>query len=80
MAVKAHHELGYLERTGSGRVTEKRKEKQDWLFLIGVNHLFAGMEAFVAASLYDFPADLHVQRLESGQTGIGVTLKFGRKP
>jgi hypothetical protein len=75
MALKASTEIGYLERTGSERLEEKRKERQDWFVLMGANHLFAGLEAFVAANLYDFPGDLRATVLSDGRTGIG--LRFG---
>lgn len=77
MALKANHELRYLERTGSGRVEDKRQERQDWFVLIGVNHLLAGLEAFVSANLYDFPGDLRMRRLPDGRAALGVTLPLG---
>ena len=39
MALKANHEMRYLDRTGSERLEQKRAERGDWLFLIAVNHL-----------------------------------------
>jgi hypothetical protein len=78
MALKAHHELGYLERTGSARVEDKRAERQDWLFLVAFNHLFSGLEAYVSASLFDFPGDLRMRPMGDGRTGVGVTLPWPR--
>lgn len=78
MMLKAHTELRYLERTGSARVEDKRNERQDWLVLIGANHLFAGLEAFVAANLYDFPGDLRARPLADGRTGLGLEFKLPR--
>lgn len=74
MALKSNYELRYLERTNSERVAGKRGERQDWLFLIGVNHLFSALEAFVAANLYDFPGDLRVRPMAGGRTGVGLTV------
>lgn len=74
MAFKAHHEIGYLERTGSARLEDKRRERQDWLVLVAANHLFSGLEAFVSANLFDFPGDLRARALPGGRTGIGVTM------
>lgn len=74
MALKANYELRYLQRTNSVRVESKRAERQDWLFLVGVNHLFSALEAFVSANLYDFPGDLRMRPLPGGRTGVGVTL------
>ncbi len=78
MALKAHHEMRYLERTGSGRLESKRAERGDWLFLIAVNHLFAGMEAYVSANLYDFPGELQARVLPGGRRALGITLPFPR--
>jgi len=78
MALKAHHEMRYLERTGSGRLQSKRDERADWFFLVGVNHLFAGLEAFVSAALFDFPGELRAQRLPDGRRGFGVRLPIPR--
>jgi len=74
MSLKTNHELRYLEQTGSGRIDDKRQERQDWLFLVAVNHLFSGLEAYVSASLFDFPADLRMQVLPGGRRGFGVTI------
>ena len=78
MALKAHHEMGYLERTGSGRLDAKRQERQDWYVLLGANHLFSALEAYVSANLYDFPADLRMRPLAGGRTGVGLTLPMPR--
>lgn len=78
MALKADSELAYLERTGSERIEEKRRERQDWFVLLGANHLFSGLEAFVSANLFDFPADLEARALPGGRTGFGVALPFPR--
>ena len=78
MALKANHELGYLERTSSGRLEGKRQERQDWLVLVAVNHLFSGLEAYVSANLYDFPADLRMRAFPDGRRGVGVTLPMPR--
>lgn len=71
MALKANQELAYLRRTNDGRVEAKKQERQDWLVLLGVNHLLSAMEAYVSAHLWDFPGDLHVQALPRG---VGATL------
>ena len=75
---KADAELGYLERVGSERIEEKRQERQDWFVLMGVNHLFAGLEAFVSANLFDFPGDLTARALPGGRTGYGLSLPMPR--
>jgi hypothetical protein len=45
--------------------------------LLGFNHLMAALEAFVAAHLWDFPADLRIRRVPGG-TQAGVQLPFPR--
>lgn len=78
MALKAHTELAHLERTGSERAEDKRQERQDWLVLVGFNHLFSGLEAFVSANLFDFPGDLRATVLPGGRTGLGLSLPVPR--
>ncbi|HET8836203.1 MAG TPA: hypothetical protein VFN08_15845 [Gemmatimonadales bacterium] len=68
MSLKTRHELAYLRRTNSARADDKRREHEDWLVLLGFNHLFAGLEAYVSAHLSDFPGDL---RLQAAPHGIG---------
>lgn len=66
MSLKTRHELAYLRRTGSGRADDKRREHEDWLVLLGFNHLFAGLEAYVSGHLSDFPPDLTLQAVPGG--------------
>jgi hypothetical protein len=78
MALKAHTELRYLERTGSVRIEDKRNERQDWFVLMAANHLFAALEAFVSANLYDFPGDLRARPLPNGRTGLEFRIPLPR--
>jgi hypothetical protein len=78
MALKANSELGYLERTGSVRLEDKRNERQDWFVLMAANHLFAALEAFVSANLYDFPGDLRARPLSHGRTGLEFRIPLPR--
>ncbi|HEY8197761.1 MAG TPA: hypothetical protein VIG04_12320 [Gemmatimonadales bacterium] len=73
MSLKTGRELAYLRRTGSGRADSKRQEHEDWLVLLGFNHLFAGLEAYVSAHLADFPGDLRVEAVPGG-VGAAVSL------
>jgi len=66
MSLKTRHELAYLRRTNSGRADDKRGEHEDWLVLLGFNHLFAGLEAYVSGHLSDFPGDLRLQAVPGG--------------
>ncbi len=73
MTLKAQQEVHYLQESGSGDLSAKRQEVQDWMVLWIFNHLFAGAEAFVSAHLQDFPKDLH---LEVVPRGFGVVVPF----
>jgi hypothetical protein len=75
MSLKTRHELDYLRRTNSGRAEDKRREHEDWLVLLGFNHLLAGLEAYVSGHLTDFPPDLRVQAMPGG-LGASVSIPF----
>jgi hypothetical protein len=75
MSLKTRHELAYLRRTSSARAEDKRREHEDWLVLLGFNHLFAGLEAYVSAHLSDFPGDLRLQAVPGGFSGA-VSVPF----
>ncbi len=73
MTVKSIHQLDYQERTDAdGETVEgKRSEIQDWAVLLAFNHLLAAAEAYVSTHLWDFPADLKLDRLPSGDLAAG---------
>jgi hypothetical protein len=73
MSLKTLRELRYLRRNNSARGDSKRQEHEDWLVLLGFNHLFAGLEAYVSAHLADFPGDLRVEAVPGG-VGASVSL------
>jgi hypothetical protein len=76
MSLKTRHELAYLRRTGSARADDKRREHEDWLVLLGFNHLFAGLEAYVSAHLSDFPRDLELRATPGGGIGASYSIPF----
>ena len=76
MSLKTRHELAYLRRTGSARAEDKRREHEDWLVLLGFNHLLAGLEAYVSAHLSDFPDDLKLRAVPGGGIGASYTIPF----
>ena len=76
MSLKTRHELAYLRRTGSERAEDKRREHEDWLVLLGFNHLFAGLEAYVSAHLSDFPRDLELHAVPGGGVGASYSIPF----
>jgi hypothetical protein len=69
MTLKTSHELNYLRRTGSGRVSSKEQEREDWIVLLAFNHLISGLEAYVSAHLWDFPEDLKLRAVPGGVGG-----------
>jgi hypothetical protein len=73
MSLKAHRELQYLKDRGDTEeaLEDKRQEREDWLILLAFNHLFAGLEAYVASHLWDFPDALE---LRAGPTGFGAVV------
>jgi hypothetical protein len=75
MALRANSELRYLRRIGADTATvnAKSQNREDWLVLMGVNHLLAGLEAFIAANLTDFPPELRLRR-GPGWFGASVSL------
>jgi hypothetical protein len=75
MSLKTRRELRYLRRNNSNRGDAKRQEHEDWLVLLGFNHLFAGLEAYVSAHLDDFPGDLQIQAVPGG-FGASVSVPF----
>lgn len=75
MSMKTSHELRYMERTKSAGLSAKRKERQDWLVLLAFNHLFAAIEAYVSAHLFDFPKDLDI-RAAPVPGGFGATVNI----
>jgi hypothetical protein len=75
MSLKTRHELAYLRRTNSARAEDKRREHEDWLVLLGFNHLLAGLEAYVSGHLTDFPPDLRVRAMPGG-VGASISIPF----
>jgi hypothetical protein len=73
MALKVNQELQYLKDTGSERTDAKQQELEDWLVILGFNHLMSALEAYVAAHLWDFPGDLQI-RAGPGHVGGGVSV------
>jgi len=75
MSLKANSDLRHLRQIGADTATinAQSRKREDWLVLLGVNHLLAGLEAFIAANLTDFPAELRFRR-EPG--GFGASLRI----
>jgi len=82
MTVKSVRQLNYQESIDvhPDSLDNKRAEVEDWLVLLVFNHLVAGAEAFVSAHLWDFPADLAARALPGGSVGVGLEVRFGKRP
>jgi hypothetical protein len=72
MMLKSAHQLDYQSDIEQEELEGKRTEVQDWAVLLAFNHLLAAAEAYVSTHLWDFPADLGVQPLESGDVAAGM--------
>ena len=57
----------------SSVITAKKRSREDWLVLLGFNHLMAGLEAYVSAHLWDFPGDLKI-RATPGSVGASAVI------
>ena len=76
MSIKTGHELSYLRAVHSGRRKAKEKERQDWLVLLGFNHLFSAIEAYVSSHLWDFPGDLEINAAPVPGGGFGASVRL----
>jgi len=57
------------------RVKARRTHYEDWLAAIVFNHLISGADAYVAANLWDFPANVNVAATPHS-TRIIATVRF----
>jgi hypothetical protein len=70
MSLKFNSELQDARQLGdSALIRDKTNKREDWLVLLGVNHLLAGIEAYVSAHLIDFPDDLKLRAVPGGVAG-----------
>jgi hypothetical protein len=70
MSLKYNAELRDARQLGdSALIFDKTNKREDWLVLLGVNHLLAGLEAYVSAHLVDFPDDLKLRAVPGGVAG-----------
>jgi len=74
MVLTTSSQLNYLKETNSGSVDSKKQQHEDWLVLLGLNHLLAAMEAYVSAHLWDFPGDLSIQAAPHGGVAGAVSV------
>lgn len=60
----------------AGVVRSRRQQFEDWMALLVFNHLLAGADAFVAAHLWDVPAQVSIQALPDGRPALGVRVAW----
>ncbi len=74
LSLKANHDVNVARATDvtpdSSVVTARKRSREDWLVLLGFNHLMAGLEAYVSTHLWDFPGDL---KIRATPAGVGAT-------
>jgi hypothetical protein len=70
MSLKKNSELKHLRSINADSVAidDKTKAREDWLVLMAVNHVLAGLEAYISAHLSDFPAELKFRRVPGGMS------------
>lgn len=74
MALDAHNDLQAAEEAmDEVAADDARRRREDWLVLMGVNHVLSGLEAFISAQLWDFPGDLDLRAVPGGVVA-GATL------
>ncbi len=56
-------------------VRSRRSHVEDWVAAIIANHLFSGLDAYVAANLWDVPAELFVQPASGGGANLGLHIR-----
>lgn len=56
-------------------VQARRAQVEDWIAALVANHLFSGIDAFVAAHLWDVPAQLSL-RSTPGRTTVAARLRW----
>ena len=57
------------------RLSSRRTHYEDWVALLIFNHFFSGADAFVAAQLWDLPAEVSLKPMDRG-LAIAATVRF----
>lgn len=53
----------------------RQSHVEDWVAFLVANHLFSGADAFVAANLWELPAELSIRVAPGGAT-VGASLTW----
>jgi hypothetical protein len=67
-----------FERTHfpSSLIRSRQSHVEDWIAILAFNHFFSAADAFVAANLWDLPAEVSVDRGASGSTLLGLRFRW----
>ncbi len=81
MVIKSQSELSYLKQYDPVKADAKDQEREDWIAVLAFNHLFAALEGYVGAHLWDFPGDVKIRAVpwRGGGVGAAVTIPLGRR-
>ena len=66
---------GYTRNRLVARVGARRTHYEDWLAAIIFNHIISGADAYVAANLWDFNANVAITPTRNG-AAVGASLSF----
>ena len=62
-------------RFDAGYVSVRQSQVEDWIAFLIANHLFSGADAYVAANLWDVPAQLQIRAFPGGAF-VGARLSW----
>jgi hypothetical protein len=65
-----------IRRFDSPYVHVRQSHVEDWVAFLLANHLFSGADAFVAANLWELPAQLSVRVTPDGGATVGASLTW----
>ena len=68
MVVPPHFDADY--------VAIRRSHVEDWIAVLIANHLFSGADAYVAAHLWDLPAQIKVSQRPNGTSVIAARINW----
>ena len=77
MVVKSQRDLDRAESAeipDSLLIDQQKRRREDWLVVLGINHVASAIEAFVSANLWDFPADLKIRAGPDGGMRFSATI------
>jgi hypothetical protein len=76
LVLREQGRIGDLRAAGADTsvVNAAKRKREDWIVLGLVNHVAAGIEAYVTAHLFDFPDELKVRAMPDGRVRANVIL------